>query len=57
MYLQYGPDDISASTSWELGTSGNNNNEIIFDNGFIIEVYCKIPVRKFDFESRIKVID
>lgn len=56
MYLQYGPDSTSPSTSWELGTN-ENNNEVICDNGFVIEVYCKILVEKFDFKSRVKIID
>lgn len=51
MYLERESDII-----WSLATNVDGN-KVMCDNGVIIEVYYKISVKDFDFESRIKIID
>lgn len=51
MYLEQESDII-----WSLATN-LDGNKVMCDNGIIIEVYCKISVKNFDFESRIKIIE
>lgn len=51
MYLERESDII-----WSLATNVDGN-KVMCDNGVIIEVYCKISVKDFDFESRIKTVE
>lgn len=51
MYLERESDII-----WSLATNVDGN-KVMCDNGVIIEVYCKIAVKDFDFESRIKMVE
>lgn len=51
MYLEQKTDVI-----WALGTN-TDGNKVMCDNGTIIEVFCKISVKDFDFKSRIKIVE